>query len=459
MGAKKAVALRQAQDKLKSTSNKDFMAEVIKESPKFQGYVAAGTQGRFDKDSIEALSNNPEAMDEFYSTLMRVVFQKLNVARAENGFTRSGLVEQWAVPMGEYTQRMYVGAVAPISPQYRNLKQGDWINQYIINKPEVEQSFWKLNYDRQSLLTLKRVDQKRIFLEEGQMGALTAGLLEGINTGNTIQDSLVIKNAINTAINSKDHPLQAAQNIVISSWATGADLDSVTDEQLTDFLIAISNLFDSMFAVDNPATGLYNAAGFKTRVERNQYVMYARTGIKNRINKKLMVGAFNPSYLNLDLGEIYDINDFGGLIPYKEKEHTTQLYPIFTSLGSTTGYYISDADAQTAITEGKLKKSAVTTTEGESVTGYLISAPDTDAKSISGSVAESNVEWLDQNDDVIAVIAQRGVIGQNLQNAMEMSVVPNYLGMYQNYIANQPNNGIYYEHHYNFIVIRSKKQA
>ena len=174
MGARKAIALRQAQDKLKSTSNKDFMAEVMKESPKFQGYVAAGTQGRFDKDSIEALSNNPEAMDEFYSTLMRVVFQKLNVARAENGFTRSGLVEQWAVPMGEYTQRMYVGAVAPISPQYRNLKQGDWVNQFIINKPEVDQSFWKLNYDRQSLLTLKRVDQKRIYLEEGQMGALTA---------------------------------------------------------------------------------------------------------------------------------------------------------------------------------------------------------------------------------------------------------------------------------------------
>lgn len=446
---------------LASQSNADYYAEVVKNSPKFASFTAEGTQSKLTKTGVEALANIPEATSEFFSTLLRVVWQKIDVARAQNDFERTGLLENWDVPYGEYTQRMSTSMVTPISPKYRGLANGGTVDPYVIRKPELNERFFPLNYDYQSLISMQDIDFKRILLNEGQVGAVAAGIMEGLETGRIVQENLLVKQTLNEGINSTKHPLKDTQKYKISTL-TSNDIADYTNDQLIDLIVALGDIFSGMFAVDNPATGMYNAAGFKTRVESDQYVMLMRTGLKNRINKITRAGTYNPEYLNLEIdNRIYDINDFGGLVPYAEAEHTTRLYPIFDTFGAETGYYITEANAQT--TGDALTAKTATPNGGNAVTiGYQIAQVGTVASGIANAVAEDAIateNWVDPNANVLAVIGQKGIMGINRQNGYTVTPIYNPAGIYTNYWANSPNNGIYYDYFYNMIVITTNATA
>lgn len=454
------VSIKKVAKALASESNATIFDEVVKNSPKFASFLPNGTQERLTESGVEALSKIPDAVNEFYSTLMRVVFEKVDVARARNPFQDIGLLEEWPMPNGEFAQRYAVDLVTPISPQYRNLKNGQSVDQYVVRKPKLTERFFPLNYDFQSLITLQPYNFKRILLEEGQVGAVTGGILQGTETGRLVQENLLVKYLINETLNSTTHPLRESQQYTVD-WA--ADMDSVTDQQLLDFLIALSDIFGSMFALDTPLTGAFNAAGFKTRVERDQYIMLARTGIKNRINKRLMAGAFNPDYLNLDIDRVYDINDFGGLYPYTDSTYATRLYPIFGALGDETGYYITDENAASYVTGGTLTKSEASPNGATVEIGYKLASHVSDIPTaITTAVSESDIapdQWKDPNEDVLAMIIQRGALGIHRQNGIIVSTVPNFLGLYDNYITSSPNNGIFTDYQYNVIVIRRAAAA
>lgn len=447
------VSIQKATQQLAATPTEVLLQEVLKNSPKFASYCPEGTQQRLTETGVEALSKVPEAQNEFFGTLMRVFLEKADVERARNPFEDIGLLEYWDAPEGEIAQRIAVQSVAPISPQYKNLQDGSWVNQDIIRKPKLSERFFPMNYDLQNLVTLQEYNFKRILLQQGYAGAITAGIMQGMDTGRIILENTLVKYLINKTINSEDHPLQSTQVIEVP-WASS--LDSVTDEQFLNFLIAISDIFGSMFALDCPATGAFNAANFKTRVERDQYVMLARTGIKNRINKKILAGAFNPDRLNLDIDSVYDENDFGGLVPYAEEDYTTQLYPIFGPLGDTTDYYISEANAATAVSAGTLTASTVNVGGAISTFGYKLTTYPADASAISGAVTGSDVYFKDNNSDVIAVIAQRGIMGIHRQNSYEIRPHINNAGLYNNFWAAAPNNGLYTDFYYNLIVIKAQ---
>lgn len=445
---------------LKSVSNNDYYAEVVKNSPKFRSYTAEGTQSRLTREGVEALDQIPEAKSEFFATLLRVVWQKLDVARAVNDFEKTGFMESWDVPRGEYTQRMSVNAVMPISPQYRGLVNGGTTDPYLIWKPEVFERFFPLNYDYQALTSIQNIDFKRILLEEGQAGALMAGLMEGMETGRVIQENVLTKYTLNKGINSTTHPLQPTQTYTLDS-ITNMDISTYTSDQLRDLLVALGDIFSGMFALDNPATSMYNAAGFRTRVESDQYVIFMRTGLKNRLNKITYAGTYNPNYLNLEAnGGIYDINDFGGLVPYTDETHSTQLYPVFNILGGETGYYITDENATAA--GDTLTKKTATVSDGTETIGYQISKAGTEVTSISGVVSEGNISpdaWVDPNENTLLLILQKGLMGINRQNGVTVEPAYSQPGMYTSYWMNNPNNGIYYDYQYNVIRVNIGTQA
>lgn len=446
------ISMEKAAKQLASTSTATLFAEVVKNSPRFASYCPEGTQQRLTEAGVEALSKVPEAQNEFFGTLMRVFLEKVDVERARNPYEDTGLLEYWSAPQGEFAQRMAVQSVAPISPQYKDLQDGSWVNQDVIRKPKITERFFPMNYDLQNLITLQEYNFKRILLQEGYAGAITAGIMQGMDTGRIILENMLVKYLINATINSTAHPLQSSQ-IVTVPWAS--DLDSVTDEQLLGFLITMSDVFGSMFALDCPATSAYNAAGFRTRVERDQYVMLARTGIKNRINKRIVAGAFNPDRLNLDIDLVYDENDFGGLVPYAEEDYTTQLYPIFGPLGDTTGYYISEANAATAVSAGTLTATTVSVGGAVATFGYKMTKYPADPSGITGATAASDAHFKDGNSDVIAIIAQKGIMGIHRQNSYEIRPHMNNAGLYTNFWAAAPNNGLYSDHYYNIIIVKA----
>src|SRR5699024_5142413 len=152
-------------------------------------------------------------------------------------------------------------------------------------------------------------------------------------------------------------------------------------------------------------------------------VMLIRPELLTKIKTTLMVGAYNPENLALPF-KVKPVQNFGGLIPYKEEGLTTRLYPAF--------------DAKT----------------GEQI-GWAESEDQTTA-----SVQNGAEFWEDPNSDVLAVIIQKGARFHTAQHGIRMCAAPyNEAGRYQTYHFTAPGAGIHTDYNYNVIVICKSSAA
>lgn len=437
---------------LSGISNVQFWNEARAASPKFASVTAEGTKEIFSEKGFEALKASDidgtgSTLNSFFGLSLRIAFQKLDVARARNGFEDSGLMEVYNTPNGGYVQRIAVESIKPITPAYTSLAEGGSVDPFVVRKPKTTQRFFQQNYNYQSLITIQEYQAKQIFLDEYGMGAYIAGILAGLDSGRIAQETVNVKEVFNAGINSTTYPLQSSQ-IIACNWAT--TLDALTEDQLRAFLTQIMDVFSAMGAADNVYTGAYNAAGFKTRVDQSDYVLLLRAGVKNRIKTLLRAGAYNPKDLALPIDRIVEVQDFGGLYPYAEEDYTTRLYSIYNPLGDDSGYYISAENGAAAVTAGTL--TANTDSNGANI-GYTVTSYSVDVSGITGATAENNCYWKDENSELIGAICQKGLIFENRQNPYEVQPIYNPRGIYMNYWANSPNNGINFDYYYNCILL------
>lgn len=428
---------------LTGISNVEFWNEARKNSPKFASYTSEGTKETFTEKGFEALKNSDlNVLNQFFELSLRVAFQKLDIARARNGFENSGLMEVYNTPNGGFVQRIAVQSIKPISPKYNGLTEGGSVDPFIVRKPKSSERFFTQNYNYQNLISIQDFQVRQIFLDEYGMGQYIAGVLAGLDSGRIGQEVVNVKEVINAGINSTAYPLKDTQKI---STTIPADISTVTDAQLLAFIQSVMDLDTAMQAADVPFTGMYNAAGFETHVDSDQYVMLVRSGIKNRIKTMLAVGAYNPEDLTLPWN-IVEVNDFGGLYPYTDDTYATRLYPIADTMGSQTGYYITEENA------GSVSTLSVNQDSDGNTLGYQINATGVQASAIANAVASDAVVWKDENAEVVAMVAQRGLIFENRQNPYTVQPIYNPAGMYTNYWANSPNNGINYDYYYNVVI-------
>lgn len=448
MASKKTV-----QQTLTGISNAEFWNEARKNSPKFASYTSAGTKETFTEKGFEALKNSDlNILNSFFELSLRVAFQKLDIARARNGFEDSGLMEVYNTPNGGFVQRIAVESIRPISPQYTNLSNGGSVDPFKVRKPKSAERFFTQNYNYQNLITIQDYQAKQIFLDEYGMGQYIAGILAGLDAGRIGQETVNVKEVLNAGINSTVYPLKDSQKITVD-WSD--TLSALTSEQLLAFLQSVMDVFSAMNAADVPFTGMYNAAGFETHVDSDQYVLLLRSGIRNRIKTLLSVGAYNPEDLAIPVDRIIEVNDFGGMYPYTDSTYATRLYPVYNALGDESGYFITEENATalgTAVTKN--------TDSDNNILGYTVATAGTDASTLANVVAKSAVVWKDENSEIIGLIAQKGIIFENRQNPYSVQPIYNPAGIYTNYWANSPANGINYDYFYNMIaIINGSEQA
>lgn len=401
--------LQGALEKLAGTSNIKFWDMARRFSPDFASHTAEATKVQFDEKGFEAIKlTGLGTLNEFYQISMRIAFQMLNVATARNPLSESGLVQIYNTPNGGYVQRMSVNSVKPISPAYKGLKDGDSVDPFVVRKPEISERFFQMNFDYQSLITLQEYQLKTMFISEYGMGETLSGVLQGLANGYTVQEYLNIKECINASLNSTEYPLKATQELELTSFS-----DDPTDDELKQFILAIKNTVTRMQT--QSITGMYNAMGFESAPSASDMVLLLRAGVKDAINVKTMVGAFNPEYLTLPV-EVVQIDDFGGLEHYSDEACTKAVYPVYDKLGAQIGW----AD-----------------TEGATEATYT----------------DSQIYKKDTNANVVGVLVQKGAYFENVQNGYEVTPVYNPRGLYTNYWANKPNNGINYDPLYNLIAI------
>lgn len=392
-------------------SNANIWDAIRAKYPNFENHTAKATKELFTAEGFEQMrANDPDLLNDFYLLSMRVYLQEVNISRAKDTLAANGFGEYFDQPLGGITQRMAINSVKPVSPAYRNLVNGPGPDPFVVRKPTVSERFFKQNYDYQSFITVQDEFQlKTIFISEYGMSEFMGGIMTGLENGYIIQTFVNKLEALNAAINSTATPLQNTQQAVVK-YTTG------TKEEQGQLWLTIKNIVDAMAL--GPQTKAYNAMGFASIQDKSRLKVLIRPGYKNVMNLELFATIFNPDRLGMDVDPFIEVPHFGGLIP--QDDEGTTLEPKYDAYGTEIGFV--------------------------------------DPGQSSVVINEDDITWVDPNADVIAVIADQGVIFHAQQNPYVVEPIRNPRGLYTNYWASSPGNSIHYDALYNMVVIRKVAQ-
>lgn len=397
-------------------SNTDLWNTLRKIYPSFKAHTAEATAEMFTDKGFESISRTDvTAINDFFELSVRVWLNQINTSHAKDPLEDRGFGEFYDMPFGDYTQRMAIDSVAPISAGWKGLKNGDSPDAWVVRKASIKERFFESNFDFASLISIPDDFQKKqIFISEYGMSEFTAGIYEALQNGYIIQKYTNKLEALNAAINSVKNPLKSTQIVNTPMSATP------TDTELKNFLLSVMNVKETMELA--PQTGAFNALGFKSTQDMSRLKLLVRQGIRTAINVQTLVGAFNPEKLNLNI-DIIPVPNFGGLTPYYMKEEVeTNLYPVYNSLGERVAW---------SETEG-----------GDAVDG----------------LTENDVQWKDPNEDIVAMLADKGLVFECRQNPYEVEPIRNPRGRYTNMWASSPNNTIATDALYNMVIFKNSAE-
>lgn len=399
-------------------TNAQFLTAVSKVAPEFKEMAAKNSRDVFTEAGFQALQNLPgteDAVTRFYNIALMVGLQTVEHAKFKDVLAAMGILERLQMSMGAYKQENHVQRLKNVNPAFlgkdgKGLKNGDSVDPYVVRKPVIDQDYYGLNWNYQNWFTLQNFDLRLGWITPGDgVQSIVSGIYEMVDLDRIETEYSKFFEVLNGAINSTTHPLTDTQQIKLDSWGETPTDDEV--EALIRVLKNIVEVFDSMPSVD-----IYNAGQYPNGADASDMTMLVRIGIKSRIDT-LMAYVFGPEYLQFPI-KVKAVPNFGGIKHYaaSDASFTTELIPVTDKDGVYTGYYSADG------------------TE-------------------SGQIAGSETVEVDPNKDIIAVIAQKGVIFELIQNEMKVRPIINPRGEYQNTFFNQMNNGINYNHNKNLITI------
>lgn len=401
-------------------SNVELYNALREKFPSFKSMTSKATSDFFTERGWNELTrNNLPAANEFFNLSMRVALNKISVAKVKTRLKEIGLVETYGEEYGNYLQRISMETIKPISAGYRNLQNGSSVDPFVVRKPEAKERFFQKNSDYASLITIQDFQLKDIFINEYGMSNFLNGIMQGLENGYKEQMELNVYQCLHEAINSLVKPLQDTQKIELSAWTAAAP----TEANLLEF---IKNLQDIGTIMDTSITQKgFNANAFDTAVDKEDHIVLVRAGIMNAIKR---MKALNVHYgEGADMLEIpfkvVEVQDFGGLEYYfGDPTDGYKLYPHYSTLGD--------------------------------VDGWALSAGGDKEKELD----DPSITIVDTDADILAVVAQKGVIFENIANPYSVEPIRNPRGLYNNYWASAPDNTIAYDANYDLITI-SKPSA
>ena len=391
--------------KLAAITNVDLWNTARSLSPQFKSHTAEGTDELFtDRGFEEIQSTDMNALNEFYSIIMPFYLQMVNISHAKDPLDRYGFGEYFENAWAEYAQRMAVNSIKPITPAYRNLVDGSSVDPFVVRKPTMTDRFYRPNFDYASLVTIPDDWMtRRIFTSEYGFSELLAGIYQGLENGYIVQKYLNKLEAINAGIN--DTNLQPTQTIGVTLPTTP------TEDNLVNFILAVKDVLTQMDV--QAQTSAFNTLAFEDTQDVSRLRLLVRAGYKNKVDMLAARNSYNRDVLNLPI-PVIEVENFGGLKPFKEAGFTTPLYPVYNNLGEQIGF--NEAPDQTTVT-----------------------------------VENKAVYWQDPNANVVAVLADKGWLFEIRRNPYQVETIRNPRGRYTNHWASSPNNTIAIDRLYTMI--------
>lgn len=389
-------------------SNIDLWNAIRNNNPSFASHTAEGTADLFtEKGWSMTTRNGLGILNEFWTLAMPYYLQKVNVGHAIDRLEESGFGEYYNQPYGTFIRRMSIDRVKSISPAYRTLVDGTSIDPFVISKGKASERFFDLNFDYQALVTMPDEWQnKRIFISEYGMDEFLAGVFEALENAYKVQKYENKLEVMNEILNGTDNPLKASQIVDVSMSATP------TEQELIDFIFAVKAVLTQMNI--SPQTGAYNALGFVSTQDESRLKLLVRAGFKDRVDLLVARNSFNRDVLNLPI-DVIEVPSFGGLVPQVEG---TTVYPHYDALGARDGW------------------------------------SNTDGGDLNPDITDDDIVYLDPNATTYGILADKGAVFETLANPYVVEPIRNPRGLYTNYWASAPNNGIHYDPLYNVVVFK-----
>lgn len=413
-----------------TTTNAEFWNAARAYSPEFKSHTAEATAETFKNGGWEAFKQLDNTQkDAVFGLSVKVFTQDINEMRAIDPLERQDFGEYYNIPYGAIIQRLSTEPVLPISPAYSNLKNGDSPDPFVVYKPDVAERFFPQNFDYASLITMPDdYVYKVIFTSNtGMYDYLQSQVLRGLEAGYIAQKYLNKKEALNAYLNSTKFPLKDSQKI---NWQATAGAE--TQSELAEFVVLVRHAVRCMTNV--PYTSAYNSYGHANTQDRDRLRLVVRTGFMDMIDAILMANSYHDEQLNLPI-KIVEVNDFGGLVPYQDAEHTVALYPAYDALGHDLGYSTEQNAVATKAEDGSISVSAGT------------------------YVSKEAAHYLDPNASIVGLIADKGLLFEGRQNPYSVEPIRNPRGRYTNMWASSPNNTVAVDPVYNCMVITENGQA
>lgn len=399
-------------------TNAQFLTAVSKVAPEFKEMASKASREVFTEAGFESLANLPgteDAVTRFYNIALLVGLQTVEHAKFKDVLANIGILERLQMTMGAYKQENRVQRIKNVSPAWlgsngAGLQNGDSVDPYVVRKPVIDQNYYGLNWNYQNFFTLQDFDLKLGWVTPNDgIQSIVSAIYEMVDLDRLETEYAKFFEVLNGAINSETHPLTDTQQIELDSWTDASPTDAEV-EALIRVLKNIVEVFDSMPSVD-----IYNAGQYPNGADASDMTMLVRVGIKSKIDT-VMAYVFGPEYLQFPI-KVKSVPNFGGIKHYFGDTDDYPLYPHYDNLGVIDGW---------ALSEGGDKEK---------------------------ELDDPDIREVDPNADVLAVIAQKGVIFELIQNEMKVRPIINPRGEYQNTFFNQMNNGINYNHFKNLITI------
>lgn len=404
---------------------------LVKTTPTYKRWTSKLTDEIFTAAGFEELaSNDYRLLEDFFGLSVRVILNKISNVNARIPSTYKAIVEEYATEQGGITQRINIHPIKPVSPAYRGLQDGMSVDPYIVRKPKTDERFYRQNFDYQSFITLQDINLKQMFLDQSGIFTYVEGITKSFNEAYYIQKYEMFRNMINLAINSTASPLKDTQVYDGDSNSALADIDSTTpvDAQAAyrEFVKILDNL--KGFMTGNVMSDALNARSFTHGMNPEDYVLMMRYTTYNLIKSYEGVIGSGTGYIknvieNLPF-KVELVQDFGGISYRLVSDHSTPVLPVYNKrtgeeLGFNTNGGVYDP---------------------------------LDPSDTNKPLAENLIEPVDPNEEVFAVLAQRGVIFATTQNPYEVRSIYNPRGLYTNHFASQPNGAFNYDSTYDLVV-------
>lgn len=414
---------------LKALTNEDFLEAVSAVEPKYKETAAKLQQDFFAEKGYQAVSAMPGGVTEFYAIAALVGAQFVDFISGRNVLDKMGILERFRMDLGAYAQRNRIKRIHNVDPAYIGLKNGDSPDQFEVRKPEIIQDYYGLNLNYSNWFTWLDYDLKGGWMRSDGIGETLSLMFSAVALDRKENEFSLFFEVINGALNSSEHPLRDTQVIELDSWSS-----TVTEAEVRKFIKVVKNVAEAFETA--PTFDAFNAAGAINDADVSDHVMLVRIGVKSEIEDVLGY-AFNDEKLNLPF-DIYPVNNFGGLIPKDANDNALQ--EVFDKNGVKVGYIDAAATVNGRATQRADGQWIVNITSG--------------GTTADTTILESADHYEDPNEDVIALICQRGVVFELIQNDMISEPARNSRVPYTNQWFNELNNGINYNHTRNLIPIK-----